>query len=187
MADRALRVCVYCASHVGNRAAFGAAAGELGAELGRRGVDLVFGGGQVGLMGLVADAALEAGAQVTGVITEQLRDREIAHMHVTELRIVSDMPARKKAMYELGDAFLALPGGIGTMEELFEVLTWAYLGLHPKPVGLLNVEGYYDPLIEFLDHAVREGLAKPRVMDLLVVESEPSAALDRLLSEGARL
>lgn len=183
MADRAPRVCIYCASHHGSRPAYGAAAAAVGEELGRRGVDLVFGGGQVGLMGVVADAALAAGRQVIGVITEQLKDQEVAHLSVTDLRIVADMPARKKVMYQEADAFLTLPGGIGTMEEFFEVLTWGYLGIHPKPMGLLNVEGYYDSLLAFLDHSIGEGLCKPIVRELLVVDDDAHRVLDRLLED----
>jgi uncharacterized protein (TIGR00730 family) len=180
-ADRPLRLCVYCASRFGDDPAFAATARTVGEELGRRGVDLVYGGGHVGLMGIVSDAALAAGRHVTGVITEQLVGREIAHEGVSELLVVPDMPARKQAMYATADAFLALPGGVGTMEELFEVLCWGYLGLHPKPMGLLNVSGYYDHLVAFLDQAVARGLARPRVRDLLAVGDDPVELLDRLL------
>jgi uncharacterized protein (TIGR00730 family) len=172
---------VYCASHVGDDPAYAAAARLLGEELGKRGVDLVFGGGHVGLMGVVADGALAGGRHVVGVITEQLVDREIAHAGVSELRVVPDMPARKQAMFELADAFMTLPGGVGTMEEFFEVLCWGYLGLHPKPMGLLNVNGYYDDLIAFLDRSVARGLTRERVRDLFAVGSEPVGLLDRLL------
>lgn len=157
----------------------------MGAHLARRGADLVFGGGHIGLMGVLADAVLEGGRQVTGVITEQLVDSEVAHLRVTDLRVVPDMPARKKLMYDAADAFLTLPGGIGTMEEFFEVLTWGYLGLHPKPMALLNVEGYYDPLLGFLDHAIGEGLCRPAVRELLIVEQDPEVVVDRLLEELA--
>jgi uncharacterized protein (TIGR00730 family) len=176
---------VYCASRCGERPAYALAAAAVGTHLGRRGADLVFGGGHVGLMGVLADAALDAGRQVTGVITEQLTDAEVAHLRVTDLRVVADMPARKKLMYETADAFLTLPGGIGTMEELFEVLTWGYLGLHPKPMALLNVEGYYDPLLGFLDHAIEEGLCRQVVRELLIVGDDPEAVVDRLLDELA--
>ncbi len=181
---RASRLCVYCASNLGDDPAFADSARALGEELGRRGVDLVYGGGHIGLMGIVADAALGAGRHVTGVITEELADREVAHRGVTELVVVADMPARKRAMYEAADAFMALPGGVGTMEELFEVLCWAYLGLHPKPIGLLNVSGFYDPLIQFLDGAVDRGLCKPRVRELLRVGEDPAELLDRLLRDA---
>jgi uncharacterized protein (TIGR00730 family) len=119
------------------------------------------------------------------VITEQLVGSEVAHLRVTDLRVVADMPARKKEMYDAADAFLTLPGGIGTMEEFFEVLTWGYLGLHPKPMALLNVEGYYDPLLSFLDHAITEGLCRPSVRELLIVSDDPAAVVERLLDEVA--
>jgi uncharacterized protein (TIGR00730 family) len=186
MADRAARVCVYCASRCGERPTYALAAEAVGAHIGRCGADLVFGGGHVGLMGVLADAVLDAGRSVTGVITEQLVDSEVAHLRVTDLRVVADMPARKKEMYDAADAFLTLPGGIGTMEEFFEVLTWGYLGLHPKPMALLNVEGYYDPLLSFLDHAIAEGLCRPSVRELLIVSDDPAVVVERLLDEVAR-
>lgn len=176
---------MYCGSRTGDDPAFADAARVVGEELVRRGVDLVYGGGHVGLMGIVSDAALGGGRHVTGVITEQLVGREVAHEGVSELLVVPDMPARKQAMYANADAFLALPGGVGTMEELFEVLCWGYLGLHPKPMGLLNVSGYYDELVAFLDRAVASGMAAARVRDLLAVGSDPAEVLDRLLGEGA--
>lgn len=185
LAGGAPRLCVYCASRVGDDPAFATSARTVGSELARRGVDLVYGGGHVGLMGLVADGALAGGRHVTGVITEQLVDREVAHDGVTELLVVPDMPARKQAMAARADAFLALPGGVGTMEELFEVLCWGYLGLHPKPMGLLNVAGYYDHLVAFLDGAVARGLARQRVRDLLWVDDDPVRLLDRLLGAVA--
>ena len=184
--DRPLRLCVYCASSVGDDPAYARAATDLGAELGRRGVDLVYGGGHVGLMGQVADGALAAGRSVTGVITEHLVDREVGHHGVTELIVVPDMPARKQAMYRTADAFMTLPGGVGTMEEFFEVLCWGYLGLHPKPMGLLNVAGYYDHLVAFIDGAVTHDLCKPRVRDLLRIGEDPVALLDELLAEVSR-
>jgi uncharacterized protein (TIGR00730 family) len=179
---RPLRLCVYCASGTGDDPAYADAARRLGTQLGVRGVDLVYGGGHVGLMGLVADEALRAGRSVTGVITEQLVDREVAHHGVTDLVVVPDMPARKQAMYRSADAFMTLPGGVGTMEEFFEVLCWGYLGLHPKPMGLLNTDGYYDHLIAFLDGAVDHGLCKPRVRDLLRIGDDPVVLLDQLLA-----
>jgi len=187
VSDRRPRICVYCASRPGNDPAFAEAAHDLGTELGRRGLDLVFGGGSVGLMGVVADAAVAEGSHTIGVITELLVGREIAHDGVHDLRVVPDMPARKQEMYREADAFCTLPGGIGTMEEFFEVLTWGYLGLHPKPMGLVNTTGYYDPLLAFLDHAIDEGLCRPSVRDLLVVEAAPAAVLDRLAAGLERL
>lgn len=173
---------MYCASHLGDDPAYAEAADRLGDELVRREVDLVFGGGHVGLMGRVADRAIEGGRHVIGVITEQLVDREIAHGGVSELRVVPDMPARKLAMYEAADAFLTLPGGVGTMEEFFEVLCWGYLGLHPKPMGLCNVAGYYDHLVAFLDGSVDHGLCRPRVRELLRIDDDPIRLLDHLLA-----
>jgi hypothetical protein len=153
----------------------------VGSRIAQLGADLVFGGGSIGLMGKVADAALDGGSHVIGVITEQLRDKEIAHRGSTELRIVADMPARKQQMYAAADAFCTLPGGIGTMEEFFEVLTWGYLGLHPKPMALVNSSGYYDPLLAFLDHAIVEGLCRPVVKELLLVGKDEDV-VDQLVS-----
>ena len=178
-------VAVYCASRHGDDPAFAADARAVGAALGRAGADLVYGGGHVGLMGEVADAALAGGARVTGVITEQLREAEIAHAGLDELLVVPDMTARKQAMAERADAFLALPGGVGTMEELFEVLCWGYLGLHPKPVGLLDTAGYYGHLLAFLRHSVDRGMTKPRVLDLLRLDDDPGRLVDLLLGSLA--
>ena len=175
------RLCVYCASNHGIDPRYAEAASALGTLMGSRGIDLVYGGGHVGLMGLVADGVLESGGRVTGVITRQLVDREIAHEGVTDLVVVEDMPERKRAMFEAADAFMTLPGGVGTMEEFFEVLCWGYLGIHPKPMGLLNVAGYYDPLIEFIDRSVTEGLCKPRVRELLEVSDDVEGLLATLL------
>jgi uncharacterized protein (TIGR00730 family) len=180
--DRPPRLCVYCASHVGDDPAYARAAHELGRALGHRGVDLVFGGGHVGLMGIVANEAVAAGRHVIGVITEQLVDREVAHDGLNELVVVADMPARKRAMYDVADAFMTLPGGVGTMEEFFEVLCWGYLGLHPRPMGLANVAGYYDDLVAFLDSSVERGLCRPRVRELLRVSDDPVWLLDDLLA-----
>lgn len=132
-------------------------------------------------MGVVADEVLAGGGSVTGVITEHLMTPELAHPGLDELVVVEGMPERKREMFERADAFLTLPGGVGTMEEMFEVLCWSYLGLHPKPMGLLNVAGYYDPLIAFLDHAVDQGLCRPRVRELLVVGEDTRELLDHLL------
>jgi uncharacterized protein (TIGR00730 family) len=157
---------------------------DVGSIIAARGADLVFGGGSIGLMGVVADAALAGGSHVIGVITEALLDREVAHRGITELRITADMPGRKQQMYAEADAFCTLPGGIGTMEEFFEVLTWGYLGLHPKPMGLVNVNGFYDPLLGFLDHAIDQGLLRPSVMELLVVGRD-AGVIDGLLDSRA--
>ncbi|MCZ7627976.1 MAG: TIGR00730 family Rossman fold protein [Microthrixaceae bacterium] len=174
------RIAVYCASRVGSDPAFAEVAHDVGEAIAARGADLVFGGGSIGLMGVLADAALAGGSHVIGVITEALLGREVAHRGVTELRITADMPARKQQMYAEADAFCTLPGGIGTMEEFFEVLTWGYLGIHPKPMGLVNVNGFYDPLLGFLDHAIDQGLLRPSVMELLVVGRD-AGVIDGLL------
>ena len=174
------RVCVFCGSSTGARPAYRRAAARLGAELARRGLGLVYGGGSVGLMGVVADAALAAGGEVTGVIPRGLARKELAHARLTRLRVVSSMHARKAAMADLADAFVAMPGGLGTLEELSEVLTWAQLGLHAKPCALLDVAGYWGPLIRLLDHAVEERFVRPEHRRLLLVERSPARLLDRL-------
>ena len=154
-------ICVFCGSANGRRPAYARAARTFGAALAGKGLGLVYGGGSIGLMGVVADAALEGGAPVVGVIPRALARREIAHHGLTRLEVVPSMHARKARMARLSDAFVALPGGIGTLEELFEVLTWGYLGIHAKPTGLLDVGGYWRPLIRLLDHAVEEGFLRP--------------------------
>ena len=159
--------------------AYADAAKQLARDLVERGFGLVYGGGNVGLMNIIADAVLELGGHVTGVIPNALMSKEVAHRGLSELRVVNSMHERKALMAELSDGFIALPGGIGTMEEFFEVLSWAQLGIHNKPCGLLNVSGYYDPLIEFLDHAVSQDFVKPKHRALLLVESEPAILLDR--------
>ena len=153
-------------------------AGQLGRELVARGWGLVYGGGNVGLMNVVADTVLDSGGEVIGVIPNSLVSREVAHRGLTELRVVQSMHERKAVMAELADGFIAMPGGIGTMEEIFEVLSWAQLGLHDKPCGLLNAAGYYEPLIQFLDHAVRADFIKPQHRALMIVEERPAALLD---------
>lgn len=178
------RVAVYCASRLGEDPEFARAATRIGELLGRHRADLVFGGAGSGLMGLVADAALAGGCHVLGVLPDLMADREIAHDGLSELRLVADITIRKRVMFDEADAVVALPGGVGTLEELFEVLSWASLGLHPKPIGLLNVAGYYDHLLEFLDESVRRGLAKPRVRELLLDDDDPERLLDRLLPES---
>jgi uncharacterized protein (TIGR00730 family) len=150
------RVCVYCGSRAGTREAYANAARELGTLLGERGIGVVYGGGQVGLMGILADAALAAGGEVIGVIPHALAAREVDHPGVTILHKVETMHERKAMMADLADAFITMPGGIGTLEELTEIWSWAYLGIHHKPVGLLNVAGYYDPLLAFMDGALED-------------------------------
>ena len=174
------RVCVFCGSRDGTRSQYVAAAGGMGEALARRGIGLVYGGGGIGLMGVLADAALSAGGDVIGVIPESLMAREVAHRGLGDLRVVASMHERKALMAELSDAFVALPGGFGTLEEFCEALTWAQLGIHRKPCGLLNVEGFFDPLLSFFDHAVRERFVSPDHRSLVVVEEDPGRLLDAL-------
>jgi len=172
-------VCVYCGSSSGGRPEFADEARDLGRAIVEAGCGLVYGGGRVGLMGLVADAVLEAGGHVHGVIPEHLVRAETAHTGLTVLDVVESMHERKALMADLSDGFVALPGGWGTLEELFEVLTWAQLGLHGKPCGLLNVDGYFDPLLTFLQHAVTEGFVKAEFERMLPVEASADTLLDR--------
>ena len=174
------RVCVFCGSAAGARPAYRRAATRLGVELARRELGLVYGGGSIGLMGVVADAALAAGGEVVGVIPRSLARKEIAHAGLTRLQVVPSMHARKAMMADLADAFVAMPGGMGTLEELTEVLTWAQLGLHAKPCALLDVAGYWRPLVRLLDHAVEERFLRPEHRRLLLVERSPERLLDRL-------
>ena len=173
-------LCIYCGSKVGLHVGYEAAARRVGTLIGERGWQLVYGGGNAGLMGAVANATLAAGGRVVGVIPKSLMDREHGHTGLHELHVVDTMHQRKQLMAERADAFLALPGGIGTFEELFEVWTWRQLGYHDKPVGLLNVEGYYDQLLAFLDHSVAQGFVLPAQRPLLQSSSDPVALLDRL-------
>lgn len=180
-------LCVYCGSSPGNDPAFADAARAVGTLIGREGWQLVYGGGRAGLMGIVADAALAAGAPVIGVIPESLMARELGHPGLTELHVVETMHQRKTMMAERADAFVALPGGIGTFEELFEVWTWRQLGYHDKPVGLLNVAGYYDALLAFLDQATDKGFMRAAQHELLQVHTDPRTLLARLgvMADGA--
>ncbi len=173
------RICVFTGSRHGVLPEYADAAKQLGRELVARGYGLVYGGGKVGLMTVIADTVLELQGHVTGVIPNSLVSKEVAHFGLSDLRVVGSMHERKALMAESSDGFIAMPGGIGTMEELFEVLSWAQLGLHEKPCGLLNVAGYYDPLIQFLDHAVEQDFIKPKHRALMIVESEPGRLLDR--------
>ena len=175
-----LSICIYCGSRPGALSAYADAAREVGREIGRRGWQLVYGGGRAGLMGMVADAALTAGARVVGVIPQSLMGRELGHTALTELHVVETMHQRKMMMAERSDAFLALPGGIGTFEELFEVWSWRQLGYHDKPLGLLNVAGYYDALLGFLMHSREQGFMTTAQTDLLHVAEDPMALLQRL-------
>lgn len=172
-------ICVFAGSRHGASAEYTGAAQRLGQLLVERGLALVYGGGNVGLMTVIADAVLDLGGHVTGVIPDSLVSREVAHRGLSELHVVNSMHERKALMAELSDGFIAMPGGIGTMEEFFEVLSWAQLGLHEKPCGLLNASGYYNPLIEFLNHAVAEDFIKPMHSALMIVEAEPGKLLDR--------
>jgi hypothetical protein len=173
-------VTVYCGSNPGADRAFADATRELARLLASSGVRVVYGGAHLGLMGILADTAMEAGGEVIGVIPQALVDREIAHRGVTELRIVASMHERKALMAELADAFIALPGGIGTLEELIEVYTWSQLGLHRKPLGALNVNGYYDALGAFLDQAVEQRFLPAPHRDVLIFDPDPESLLARL-------
>ena len=176
------RVCVFAGSSSGAHAEYTEAARQLGYTLGARGIGVVYGGACVGLMGVMADAALAAGTDVTGVIPSALVAKEIAHRGLTDLRVVASMHERKALMAELSDAFIALPGGWGTLDELFEVLTWGQLGLHRKPCGLLNALGYFDRLLSFLDHTVEQGFVRREYRSMIAVSPSPAALLDTLAS-----
>jgi uncharacterized protein (TIGR00730 family) len=178
-------LCVYCGSRQGDDPAFTAAAQEVGRQIGQRGWRLVYGGGKVGLMGEVADAALAAGAQVVGILPERLRDREVGHTGLSELHIVATMHQRKQRMAEMASAFLALPGGIGTLEELFEVWTWRQIGYHDQPLGLLNTQGYFDPLLSFLDRSVDAGFLDAGPRSMLSVDQDVAGLLDDLAAQSS--
>jgi len=177
------RVCVFAGSSSGVRPEYMAAATDLGRVLAARGIGLVYGGARVGLMGAVADAVLTGGGEVTGVIPRSLVEKEVAHSGLTELRVVTTMHERKALMADLSDAFIALPGGWGTLDEFFEILTWAQLGLHCKPCGVLNVQGYFDRLLSFLDHSVEQGFVRREYGALLAVSDDPSTLLDALRAQ----
>ncbi len=174
------RICVFCGSQLGGKTAYRDAAGELGRLLVQRGYGLVYGGGHIGLMGVIAEAVLQQGGEVDGVIPEAMVAREWAHTEVTRLHVVSSMHERKARMAELADVFIAMPGGYGTFEELIEIITWAQLGLHHKPVGLLNVAHYYDPFVACVDHAIMEGFIRSDHRRLMVVADTPARLLDDL-------
>ena len=175
-------VCVFAGSNAGVRDQYRAAADHLGRALAERGLTLVYGGAHVGLMGAIADAVLTSGGKVVGVIPESLVAKEVAHRALTELRVVPSMHERKALMSDLSDAFIALPGGWGTWEEFFEVLTWAQLGLHRKPCGLLNVLGYFNPLLAFVDHSMAEGFVRREYRSMMCVDTSPTGLLDRLVT-----
>jgi uncharacterized protein (TIGR00730 family) len=174
------RVCVFCGSSPGARPAYAEATAEVARLLVGEGIGVVYGGGHVGLMGVLADTVMAAGGEAIGVMPQALVDREIGHTGISELRVVSSMHERKALMADLSDGFIALPGGAGTLEELFEVYTWAQLGLHDKPCGLLDVEDYFSGLVGFLDHAVDQRFLREEHRAMLIVEREPRALIDRL-------
>jgi uncharacterized protein (TIGR00730 family) len=179
-------VCVFCGSRPGNGDVYAEAARALGRELARRGLRLVYGGGNVGLMGILADTVLAEGGQVVGVIPNALMSKEVAHAGLTQLHVVGSMHERKALLAELSDAFVALPGGYGTLEEFCEIVTWAQLGLHPRPCGLLNVNGYYGPLLAFFDRAVGEGFIRAEHRSLVLVGQTPEEVLRLLASYRPR-
>jgi uncharacterized protein (TIGR00730 family) len=178
--DLLQRLCVFCGSSIGKRDAFQQAARELGSLLAASSIELIYGGGNCGLMGVLADEVLKNGGCVTGVIPEGLIGKELAHLQLTKLHVVADMHKRKALMSSLADGFIALPGGFGTFEELFEVITWGQLGLQQKPIGLVNVEGFFDPVLELMDHAIREEFVRPEQRQLLVSSSSPKELLQML-------
>lgn len=174
------RICVFCGSSPGARPEYAAAARAMGLALAERGMGLVYGGGRVGLMGIVADTVLAAGGEVVGVIPEALVRREVGHHGLTELRVVGSMHERKALMADLADGFVALPGGFGTFEEFCEVVTWSQLGIHPKPCGLLNVAGYYAPFLAMFDHAVAEAFVRPQHRALVLEDTDPARLVERM-------
>lgn len=180
-----MQVCVFCGSSTGTDPAYRNAAEHVGRTLAERGIGLIYGGAAAGTMGVLADAALAAGGRVTGVIPQSLVDREIAHQRLSALHVVADLHERKAKMAALADAFLVLPGGAGTLEELFEVYTWAQLGLHDKPIALLDVAGYYQPMLRFMDHMAGQGFLRPEFRDMLIVDTNVADVLDRYAGHRA--
>jgi uncharacterized protein (TIGR00730 family) len=172
-------ICVYCGSRTGNFELHAETARLLARELVKNNIALVYGGGNIGLMGVIADEVMRLGGEATGIIPKGLLEKEVGHSGLTRLHIVKDMHERKAMMIDLSDGFIALPGGLGTLEELFEVLTWSQLGFHNKPVGLLNAHGFFDGLIGFMQHLVSQGFLQPAHADLLMVETDAAALLDR--------
>jgi uncharacterized protein (TIGR00730 family) len=190
--DRPLtRICAFCGTNPGSRPAYGEAARDLGRVLAEQEIELVYGGASVGIMGELADSVQEHGGHVTGIIPQQLMEKEAAHTGIRNLIVVASMHQRKSQMADMSDGFIALPGGIGTLEGFFEVLTWGQLGIHAKPAGILNVEGYFNKMTGFLDHAVREGFLRDTHRDAIIVESDPHALLERMRAftpaEGEKL
>ena len=181
-------ICVYCGSSDGRKQDYKTAARELGTAMLEKGIGLVYGGARIGIMGEIADTVVDGGGQVTGIMPKSLADREICHTglsRLTELHVVADMHQRKAMMADLSDGFIALPGGLGTIEEIFEVLTWAQLGFHKKPRALLNAKGYYDQLSAFLNHTVIEGFVNTASRSMLMTESDPRVLLDRFTAYRA--
>ena len=178
-------ICVYCGANAGVSPRYAEMARALAGALVAQNIALVYGGGNVGLMGIIADEALRLGGEVTGVIPTALVEREVGHAGLTRQFIVKDMHERKAMMASLSDGFIAMPGGMGTLEELFEMLTWSQLGIHAKPVGLLNVDGFYDQLVGFIRHASEQGFIRPQHAALMMVEANPGSLLQRLASRGA--
>lgn len=173
-------VCVFCGGNAGVRPSYGENAVALGKELASRGLSLVYGGGSVGLMGQIANAALKHGSAVVGIIPEHLTTKELMGYPIGELIVVATMHERKARMASMSDAFIAMPGGFGTLDELFETVTWGQIGLHGKPIGLLNVDGFFNPLVQYIDHCVTEGFIRPHHRELLLVDDQPARLLDRL-------
>ncbi|BBC73839.1 rossman fold protein, TIGR00730 family [Altererythrobacter sp. B11] len=180
-----MRICVYLGSSPGRSPVYRKAASEFGHLMAERGIGLVYGGGAVGLMGVIADAVSEAGGEVIGIIPEALRAREVDHQGITELHVVKTMHERKAMMAKFADGFVTLPGGIGTFEEMFEAWCWAQLGYHEKPCGLLDVNGFYAGLSSFIDQVVEEGFLQPRHREMMLIDTDPATLLDRMLSYRA--
>jgi uncharacterized protein (TIGR00730 family) len=174
------KICVFCGTNTGSRPDYGAAARELGQILAQQEIELVYGGASVGIMGELADSVQEHGGHVTGIIPQQLMEKEAAHTGIRNLIVVASMHQRKSQMADMSDGFVALPGGIGTLEGFFEILTWGQLGIHSKPSGILNVAGYFDELTRFLDHAVQEGFLTEEHRDAIIMESDPRRLLERM-------
>lgn len=179
------RITVYCGSSAGNKPVYAEQAGLTGKELAKRGIEIIFGGGQVGLMGILADAALKEGGRVTGIIPGFLQTKEVAHHGLSKMIRVDNMHERKAMMFEMSDAFMALPGGYGTMDELFEMLTWAQLGLHPKPVGILNINAFFDPILNGIQNMVDEGFLKKINQEILLVDNRVEDVLEKMSSYKA--
>lgn len=173
-------ICVFCGSKSGSDPQYHESAQELGRLLAERNITLVYGGGSVGLMGIIADAVLAAGGKVIGVIPRQLATRELLHPGVEEMHVVEDMHTRKAKMAEFSDAFIAMPGGFGTLEELFEVVSWVQLGIYLKPIGLLNTSGFYDPLLNLVEHCIETEFIKPKYRDLIIADDTPATLVDHL-------